>query len=314
MRSFPLVVIAGLLCGLATASAWAQQLQCEPCRHGFNKVQIGSSSTFLFQLSNTGSKTLTITAMSIQGSAFSFGKFPLPAHIQPSASVKLPVIFTPTALGYTFGTIELVSTAKDSPLQLYTSGHGIDNANPQLTVSPSTLNFGSVTVGSAAVLQAALTASNASVTISSDESTSAEFVVLGLDLPVTIAAGQSLPVSIQFTPSATGKSIGKVSFISNAEDSPTLEHVTGVGAAPSSHSVDLSWDPGDGNAVGYNIYRGTAQAGPYQKINSALEASTNYTDYAVELGQTYYYVTTEVNGQGEESGYSNVAEAQIPDN
>ncbi len=313
MRSFPLVVIACLLCGLATASAWAQQLQCEPYRHGFNKVQIGSSSTFLFQLSNIGSKTLTLTAMSIQGSAFSFGKFPLPAHIQPNASVKLPVVFTPTALGYAFGTIKLVSTAKDSPLEIYTSGHGIDNANPQLAVSPSTLDFGSVTVGSAAVLQATLTASNASVTISSDESTSAEFVVLGLDLPVTIAAGQSLPVTIQFTPSASGKSTGKVSFISDAEDSPTLEHVTGVGAAPSSHSVSLSWDPGDGNAVGYNIYRGTAQAGPYQKINSALEASTNYTDYTVELGQTYFYVTTEVNGQGEESGYSNVAEAQIPD-
>jgi fibronectin type 3 domain-containing protein len=47
-------------------------------------------------------------------------------------------------------------------------------------------------------------------------------------------------------------------------------------------------------------------------INTSLDSSTNYTDYTVVAGDTYYYVATEVNSQGEESGYSNVAQAVIP--
>ena len=95
-------------------------------------------------------------------------------------------------------------------------------------------------------------------------------------------------------------------------NSPTVEGLTGVGVAEGSHSVYLSWNAGDGNAVGYNLYRGTAQAGPFEMINTALDASTNYTDYTVVSGSTYYYVSTEVNVQGQESAYSNVAQAVIP--
>ena len=91
-----------------------------------------------------------------------------------------------------------------------------------------------------------------------------------------------------------------------------MEQLTGTGVAPASHYVNLSWDPGSANAVGYNVYRGTVQGGPYQQINTALESSTNYTDSTVVRGTTYYYATTEVNAQGQESGYSNVATAVIP--
>src|SRR6202162_4610678 len=309
MRSFPLV--SGLLCCLALAPAWAQKLHCEPCWHAFGNVQIGSSSSYSFLLSNTGSETLKITSKSKQGSEFSFGTFPLPVNLQPGASVDLPVIFKPTAKGYSTGVLELVSNAKDSMLRMNVMGFGEVTVNPKLGVSPATLNFGNVTVGSSASLEATLTASNAAVTISSDGSTSSEFL-LALNLPVTIPAGQSIQVTVQFKPNASGTASGKAGFISNASDSPTVELLTGTGVAPLSHYVDLSWDSGGGQLVGYNVYRGTVQRGPYQKINIALDSPTNYTDSTVVSGTTYYYVTTEVNAQGQESGYSNVVKAVIP--
>jgi hypothetical protein len=310
MRYFSLILIVCLLCGLATGPAWAQQLQCDPCSYAFNKVPIGNSSSFTFQLSNTGNKILRISSMSVQGNAFSLGEFPLPAHIKPGASVVLPVIFTPTVLGHTFGILTLISNATVSPPEMNVSGNGVGKA--MLGVSPATLSFGNVTVGSSATLGAKFTASDASVTISSDQSTSSEFAILGLHLPITIQAGKSLPVRIRFTPNASGKASGKAGFISNAADSPTVEQLTGMGVAQSSHSVNLSWDSGDGSAVGYNVYCGHANGGPYQIINTALDASTNYTDYSVVSGTTYYYVVTKVNALGEESAYSNVTEAVIP--
>jgi fibronectin type 3 domain-containing protein len=47
-------------------------------------------------------------------------------------------------------------------------------------------------------------------------------------------------------------------------------------------------------------------------INTALDASTNYTDDTVVSGATYYYVTTAVNAEGQESAYSNEVQAVIP--
>ena len=256
---------------------------------------------------------MRISSKSEQGSAFSFGAFPLPVKLQPGTSIELPVIFTPTAKGYANGTLTLASNDPNSPLNMHVQGTGFYLSGPELGVTPSTLTFGSVTVGSSASLQATLTASNAPVTISSDGSTSSEFAILGLNLPQTISAGQSIQVTIQFTPNASGAASGQAGFTSNAANSPTVEQLTGTGVAQGSHSVYLSWDPGSGSSpAGYNIYRANAYAGPFQIINTALDASTNYTDNTVVSGATYYYVTTEVNAQGQESAYSNEVQAVIP--
>jgi Abnormal spindle-like microcephaly-assoc'd, ASPM-SPD-2-Hydin len=309
---FPLFVIASLAIGLAITPASAQQLQCDPCRHAFGKVQLGESSSYSIQLTNSGGSLLRITSLSVDGGAFSVGTFPLPAKLRPGASVQLPVTFSPIVQGWARGTVILTSNDPHSPLYVSLYGHGFSQSGTQLGISPASLNFGNVNVGSNATLQATLTASNGSVTISSDGSTSSEFAITGLSLPVTLESGQSLPVTIQFTPNASGGASGQVGFTSNAENSPTVEQVAGTGVAENSHNVYLSWQSGGGSPVGYNIYRSTTQGGPYQMINSALDASTDYTDYTVVSGTTYFYVTTEVNEQGEESAYSNVAEAVIP--
>jgi hypothetical protein len=311
MRTFPQVVIVALFCGLASAPAWTQEMECKPCNYDFGKVEVGDSTSYAIQLTNTGDKKITITSKSKRGRAFSFGDFPLPLKIAPGASVQLPIIFKPSAKGKTDGVFELVSTARDERLTMDVSGVGESSGNPQLGISPASLNFGSVTVGSSATLVTTLTASNAAVTISADRSTSPEFAILNLQLPTTIPAGQSLAVTIQFTPSSSGTDSAKAGFISDAKDSPTIEHLTGTGVAQDAHSVSLSWNAVQ-TAVGYNVYRGNAKAGPFQVITSSLDASTNYTDYTVADGDTYYYVTTAVNAQGQESGYSNVASAVIP--
>jgi hypothetical protein len=312
MRTFPLVAIAWACFCLASATVAAQQLHCNPCGHQFGKVQIGTSSSYSFQLSNTGNKTLKITAKSLHGSAFSMGSFPIPMKLQPGASVALTITFTPTLKGYAGGNVTLTSNDPQSPTELHFHGTGFYPTAAELTVSPSSLNFGSVTLGSTTTMQATLAASGAAVTISSDGSNSSEFAIVGLSLPATIQVGQNLAVTVQFTPNASGKASGKVGFTSNAVDSPTVIQVSGTGVAQGSHSVSLTWNTGDGNAVGYNVYRGTAQNGPFQQINTALDASTNYTDTTVSSGTTYYYVATEVNAQGQESGYSNEVMAVVP--
>ena len=75
--------------------------------------------------------------------------------------------------------------------------------------------------------------------------------------------------------------------------------------------VALSWAASQG-AVGYNVYRSTTSGSGYSRINTSLDPGTSYNDQGVQDGTTYYYVTTAVNSQGQESSYSNQASATVP--
>jgi hypothetical protein len=203
----------------------------------------------------------------------------------------------------------VVSNASNSTLSIALSGTG--TAAGTLAVSPTSLSFGNVVVGSSSSLNGSLTASGASVTINSASLNNGEFAFSGISLPATLGAGQSTPFTVTFTPQASGATSASLSFSSNAANSPSVQTMTGMGTAATQHTVDLSWNASSG-AVGYNIYRGTVSGGPYTMINSSLDGTTAYTDNTVVSGQTYYYAATAVNSASQESGYSNQTQAIIP--
>jgi len=276
-------------------------------------VEIGASKRFVFKLTNTGKKTLHIRSKSKSGPAFSLGNFPLPATLRPGGSVQLPVIFHPIAIGKATGTITLGSDALNRRLVMNVWGYGTKAARARLEVSPSPADFGKVTLGSSASLQLTLTASNGPVTISSAQVDSSEFKLRGLVLPKTIASGKSVQITVVFIPKASGAASGKLILISDADSSPNTVALRGIGVAVGSHSADLSWDPPPHTPViGYNVYRSNRKGGPYQQINSVLNASTNYTDRSVKAGTTYYYVVTAVDADNLESRYSNQVRIVIP--
>lgn len=307
MRLSPMIVIALSLPFLLAEGAAAQRLACTPCSHAFGKTEVTTSKSFSIALTNTGTKYLQIKTKSKTGAEFSFGYFPLPITLRPGQTVHLPILFKPTAVGSVTGTFTLASTALNKSLSMSATGTG----SPGLTVSPSTLNFGNVTVGKSASLTTTFSAVHGNVTISSDQLTSSEFSILGLTLPVTIASGHSIQATVRFTPNQSGTGTGKVGYFSNAVVSPAVEQLTGTGVATAAHSVALIWQDA-GTVVGYNIFRSTTHGGPYQQINTVLDASTNYTDYAVAAGKTYYYVTTAVASSGQQSGHSNEVAVVIP--
>ena len=79
------------------------------------------------------------------------------------------------------------------------------------------------------------------------------------------------------------------------------------------HSVSLSWNAStSSNVTGYNVYRASVSGGPYTKISSFPVTATTFLDSAAQAGVTYYYVTTAVDSNNNESAYSNQATAVIP--
>jgi hypothetical protein len=253
---------------------------------------------------------LTISAAHVSGTGFSVSGLSLPITLSAKQSVTFTAIFAPTVTGSTSGTLAIASTANNSTLNIALSGTGA--AQGQLSVSPASLSFGNVVVGSSGSLKGTLGATGSSVTISAASINSNEFALSGISLPTTLAAGQTIPFTVTFKPVASGAASAALLFSSDAAN-PTAQTLTGNGAAASQHSVALNWKASvSAGVVGYNIYRGGVPGGPYERINSALETATAYTDYNVTAGQTYYYVTTAVNGGGDESGFSNQTKALIP--
>jgi hypothetical protein len=77
------------------------------------------------------------------------------------------------------------------------------------------------------------------------------------------------------------------------------------------HVVDLSWNPSTTkDVVGYNVYRGAA--GKYWIKIHGLDSSTAYSDSAVANSTTYFYATTAVDVDGNESEKSNIVQTAIP--
>ncbi|HEV2730535.1 MAG TPA: choice-of-anchor D domain-containing protein [Terriglobales bacterium] len=277
----------------------------------FGGVQVNSSATQPDTLTNTGGTTITVSQANMSGSGFSISGLSLPLTLIAGQSFTFGSIFAPTTAGSASGTISLTSDASNSTLTISLSGTG--TVPGQLGVSPTTLNFGSVVVGQSSQLTATLSATGSNVTVSSASANSSEFTLSGVSFPFTITAGQSTTVKVTFTPQSSGTASANISFASNASNSPTGESLTGNGTAPPQHSVDLSWAGSTStDVVGYNVYRATVSGGPYTKINTALNATITFVDNSVQPGQTYYYVTSAVDGTGLESGYSNQVKTIIP--
>ena len=298
------------LSGTAVASG---QLTSNPTSLSFGSVQPGSKKTLSETLSNSGAAALTISQIAPSGAGFSFSGITLPVTLSPSQSFTFSVTFAPlsSSTGTINGALSISSNAANPSISIPLSGSTVTPG--QLPVSPTSINFGNVTVGSSQKQSATLSASNGSVTVSSAGMTGTEFSLSGISFPLTIASGQSVSFGVTFAPKVSGSTSATLTFASNAVNGSVAESFSGSGTAPAQHSVTLNWNASSSsNVVGYNIYRSSQSAGPYAKINSVLDPSTTEVDSSVQTGSTYYYVVTAVDSSGRESGYSNQVRAVIP--
>ncbi len=295
---------------LSGTGVTAGVLSANPTSIAFGSVAVGSSQSHSQSLTNTGGSLLHLSTATVTGAGFATTGLSVPTTLNAGQSLTFNVTFTPLSSGNASGSLALTADGSVTNLSVTLSGSG---ASPgQLGIAPATVSFGNVVVGATQNQSGTLTASGAGVTITSVSSTNSEFTLSGLSLPLTLNAGQSANFTLTFAPQSSGSASGTITFASNATNTPVAASVSGTGTPPPQHSVTLSWVASTSTVAGYNVYRGGQSGGPYIAVNSGLDASTGYTDNSVQAGQTYYYVVTAVDGSGNESVYSNQAQAVVP--
>jgi hypothetical protein len=288
------------------------QISVIPASVSFGNVTLGVTNTQTLAISNPGTANLSVTQASLVGTGFGFSGLTVPLSVPPGGSSTFTVSFTPGSASSLSGNLTLLNNTPNSPLVVALAGIGVSPV-AQLTASPASLSFGSITTGSSGAQSVTLAnTGNSSVSVSQISISGAGFSAAGFALPVTLAAGQSTSFSVTFTPTTTGNLSGNVTVTSNATNSPLAISLSGSGAAAASHSVALNWTPSTSTYTGFNVYRGAVSGGPYTKVNSALISATSFSDSSVSSGQTYYYVATEVDSTGAESVYSSEVIATIP--
>lgn len=183
----------------------------------------------------------------------------------------------------------------------------------QLSVGPTSLSFGSATVGTSSSQAVTISnTGNSDVSVTQIGVSGTAYSVTGAMLPITLSAGHNTSFTVVFAPLTAGNLAGSISVASTATNSPAMVTLSGSGVQSTSHSANLAWSDSSTALAGFNIYRGTTTGGPYTKVNSALIPTSTYTDTSVQSETTYYYVTTAVDSTGLESTYSNEGVALIP--
>ncbi|MBK7877052.1 MAG: hypothetical protein IPJ77_15115 [Planctomycetes bacterium] len=85
---------------------------------------------------------------------------------------------------------------------------------------------------------------------------------------------------------------------------------TGLVATGASARVNLTWNAnGESDLAGYDLHRATVSGGPYTKLNANVLLTPSYSDTAVTVGTTYYYVVTAKDTAGNSSASSAQASA-----
>lgn len=139
------------------------------------------------------------------------------------------------------------------------------------------------------------------VTLSGAAPAGGKEVLLSSNNAIMSLPGASVTVPAGATSSTFKATVGSISSNQTARLTATGQN-----------SVLLNWTAsGSPNVTNYNVYRGVSSGGPYS-IATTLGVATTYTDYNLQNGQTYYYVTTAVDNTGGESTYSNQASASVP--
>ena len=195
-----------------------------PSKLQFGNVQVGNSANLYETITNIGHVNINASSATISAPGFSYSGLSFPLVLAPGHSYTFTVTFSPSSVGSVMGAITIYADKGELSIPLTASGLG----GGVISVSPSSLSFGTVNVGSNSQLNASLAATGASVTITGANIDNSEFSLSGLSFPFTLQAGQTAPFTVTFAPQQTGPALGTLMF-TNSLDSPVVVALSGTG-------------------------------------------------------------------------------------
>ncbi|QGF23869.1 choice-of-anchor D domain-containing protein [Raineyella fluvialis] len=219
-------------------------LQAQPATATFVDQVVGSTGLANVQVTNTGSNPEVISAVTGPSGPFTVTGLPSVGTSIPgggSGSFVLGVKYSPTVAGSDASAVTITSTS--GTLKIPLSGTAISGA-AHLVLNPSTLDFGSVPVGSSRTLNFDVTnTGNIATTITLAKAPAGVFSTSSpLSEGVVVGPGQVIHQPVTFTPTTVGSAPPAVYAINSDSNTAIMnEQLTGVGTGPVPAPATNSW-------------------------------------------------------------------------
>jgi hypothetical protein len=228
-----------------TGNGSAPAIALAPSPLSFADQNVGSASApSTIAVTNTGNGVLMITGLAFAGTNpgdFAFpASFTVPTPAAPisvaanGGTTNIPVIFGPLAASQRSASLIVVDNAAGSPHSVALSGKGLPST---ITLSPSSLDFGTQLKGVASTPLAATVTNTGTADIqitglSLTGANASDFAAQESGTINVAANGGTVTLYLVFTPSATGTRSATLVITDTAAGSPHSLQLTGAGIAP----------------------------------------------------------------------------------
>jgi hypothetical protein len=218
-----------------------------PSSLSFGSITVGQvSANQAVTLQNTGNTSLALGGATINDPNFSFifGNPTCNQNLAPQAQCQYFIRCNPIAAGAQSGTFTQPFTGTSiSPLTVSLSCTGVATA-PAVTLTPSSIDFGNVTVGvlSKVVSGQIQNTGTATLNLSSIALTGTnpgDYTLVN-HCGLTLAPGAFCPVDVSVTPGGTGARTANVHVVDDASDSPQNLTLTVNGVAAPTPRISLA--------------------------------------------------------------------------
>jgi hypothetical protein len=205
------------------------EVQITPALLTFPNVSVGQQATQVATLTNTGSKSVSITQLSLSSNEFTATGIATPLTLGPGQSTQFKVSFKSSTAGTISGTLSAMTAHGGGSTKVKLNGNSGRNAS-QLSLSTTSLKYGNVLVHGSSTQAVTLKNSGSSdVNISQLNVSGAGFSVSGVAVPFTLPAGQSAALQATFAPAAAGAATGSVTIASDAQTTSSSVALSGTG-------------------------------------------------------------------------------------
>jgi len=215
-----------------------------PPSFNFGTVGVGQmSSPQNLTIANTGVTPLGVSSLTTSAN-YTANAENCVTSLTPGASCTATITFAPTEGGMQTGTATVVDNAATSPQTLALTGIG---QAPAVTLSPSSLSFGNVAVGSTSAPQT-LTLTNSgsvAVQISSIVASPSPPYAETNNCGSSLGASSSCTITVTFAPTSSGLVNGTISVNDNGAGSPQTATLSGTGTQPGAQLNPTSLNFGD---------------------------------------------------------------------
>jgi Abnormal spindle-like microcephaly-assoc'd, ASPM-SPD-2-Hydin/Protein of unknown function (DUF1573) len=236
------------------------QIAATPTSVAFSSVTIGSNSSQPITLQNNGNSTLTFSGILVSGSGMSINGLTTTSTVVAGGSLTFNAVFTPTTAGAVTGSVKLTTNGTPSSLTINLGGTGVAT-QATMTVNPSPVAFGNVSVGSNSTKTVTVSnTGNATLNITA-ATISGTGYTMSLTAPTSVNAGGNTTFTVTFAPTTAASSTGTIQITSNASATPASVTLTGAGvqaqvsASPTSVAFSSVVD-GNSNSQPVTLHNG----------------------------------------------------------